>query len=237
MLFIAHEYIIRQAVNQTEGFNSRLLPIILLGAFFPDIRKLPISRFYKEPTHIFPSKTNPFWHTRRAKTYTWGWQLHILADFLWHEVIHDPMKYPICVSIGKYDPIRQRRMSLPEHTMREIALDFYVFKSSGKMNWGGIEKFALREVFQQRDVLSEVGFWFYRQAVRAYTRWFIPYAQMLTKRGMPRILARNYKLITEEVTPSINRLLAKAIAVSAQALQGYLNVEQEMSKISRERSE
>ncbi|MFQ5820563.1 MAG: zinc dependent phospholipase C family protein [Candidatus Heimdallarchaeota archaeon] len=237
MLFITHEYVIRQAVNQTEGLDRRLLPTILLGAYFPDIERFPISRFYNEPTHIFPSKTNPLWHTRREKAYTWGWQLHILADLLWHEGIYDPMEYPICVIIGKYDPIRQRRMSLLEHMMREIALDFYVLERSGESNWGVLENLSLKEIFHQRDVLSEFGFWFYRQVTRAYTRWFMPIAHVLTKRGKPRILARNYKLITDEVTPSVNRLLLKVISATAQVLQGYLEVEQDMSRTSREHIE
>ncbi|MFX0197365.1 MAG: zinc dependent phospholipase C family protein [Candidatus Hodarchaeota archaeon] len=225
MLFLAHEYVIRQAMIRTEGLDRRLLPTILLGAFFPDIQKLPISRFYKEPTHIFPSKTNPLWHTWRAKAYTWGWQLHILADFLWHKGIYDPMEYPICVPIGNYDPIRQRRMSLPEHMMREIALDFYVLEHSGESNWGILENLSLREIFHRRDLLSEAGFWLYKQVTSAYIRWFIPFAHVLTKRGKPRILARNYKLIKEEVTSSVNQLVVKAITASTQALQGYMEVE------------
>ncbi|MFQ6124723.1 MAG: zinc dependent phospholipase C family protein [Candidatus Heimdallarchaeota archaeon] len=230
---MAHEYVIRQAVNQTEGLDRELLPTILIGAIFPDIQKLPVTRFYREPTHIFPSKANPLWHTWRAKAYIWGWQLHILADFLWHEGSYTSMEYPICVPIGMYDPISQKRMTLLEHLMREIALDFYVFKCSGESNWGVLEKFALREVFHKRDAISEVGFGFYRQVIKAYARWFIPNAQKLTKRGMPRSLARNHKLITEEVTSSVNQLLVKVITMSAQALQGYLKVDPDKPKMSR----
>ena len=222
MFFVAHEHIIRQAIKQIKGLDRKLLPTIVQGAYFPDIKKLPFSRFYKGNTHFITNEKTFMRCTPWAKAYTWGWRLHILADNLWHKGIYNPLKSPICINVGDYDPIRNQIMSHLEHMMREIALDIYIIKNSGNSGWGISENLALKELFKGRDRISELGFWNYKQLIKAYIRMFIPFSHVLIAQKLPRKLVRNYLFITEEVPTSVNKMLKTAIASSVQALKEYL---------------
>jgi len=222
MLFVAHEYIARQAAKQIKGLNHKLIPPIIQGANFPDIKKLPMTRFYKGNTHFFSSE-NTIRCTPLAKAYSWGLQLHILADFLWHKGIYSPMKSPICVSVGNYDPIRERIMSHTEHMSREIALDLYISKISGDSKWGTGGKHSLKDFFNGRYRGSEFGFWCYKMLVTTYFRMVLPYTRVLLPKKVPRRLARSYQFITEEVTNCVDKMLETTITASVQALKEYIS--------------
>lgn len=222
MFFATHEYIVRQAAKQIEGLDPKLLPTMIQGVYFPDIRKLPISRFYKGNTHFFSDETNPIRSTPLTKAYTWGWRLHILADALWHKGIYNPMNSPICIKIGDYDQIRNRIMSVQEHMSREIALDLHIFEITENADSRTVGTLSLKDLFTRRDRASELGFWCYRKIVTSYFRMIPPYAQVLLPKKMPRRLARNYQFITEEVTNSVDKMLETTITASVQALKEYL---------------
>lgn len=222
MFFVAHEYIVRQAAKQIEGLNPKLLSAMIQGVYFPDIKKLPISRFYKGNTHYFSDKTNSMHNTPMVKAYTWGWKLHSIADALWHKGIYSPMKSPICINIGDFDQIRNRIMSVSEHLSREIALDLHILEISKYTDSRTSGSVSLKDLFTGRDRASELGFWCYGKIVTTYFRMIPQYSQVLLPKKIPRRLARNYQFITEEITNSVDKMLETTITASIQALKEYL---------------
>ncbi len=217
MLFLAHEYVVRQAVKQVEGINTNTIPTMVLGLYFPDIYQLPITHFYKKETHKLSSDVYSIQCTPVAKIFDLGWRLHINADDVWHNEIHAPLEGPICVNSGKIDVLRQRRMVLREHVMREIALDLYIMNQTEQFEWGTIEKLTLNDLFNGMTLSSEFGLWWYKQIAKYYLLG-LPIINRLINRRVLRSLFENYKSI-EKISPSVDIMLSKAIAVSVDILK------------------
>jgi hypothetical protein len=126
------------------------------------------------------------------------------------------------VNNGNYDPISEDIMTLPEHTIRELALDLYVYNKYRNRNWGKFKNLSLKNIFQSRDKTDEVGFWGYKKIINIYHS-FLPHFSLFLNKKLPHQLAKNYQLIANDITPSVNNMFKKIIAESTIALQGYLN--------------
>ncbi len=228
MLFLAHEYVIRQAVKQVEGIDTNTISTMVLGVYFPDIYQLPITHFYKKETHKLSSEAYSIQHTPIAKIFDLGWKLHIKADVVWHNEIHVPLEGAICVNSGKFDVLRRKRMVIREHVMREIALDLYIKEHTDQFEWGTIEKLTLNDLFNGKNISSEFGLWWYKQIAKYYLHG-LPIVNRLIHRGVFRTIFENYKII-EKISPIVDMMLSKSIAVTVDILKQDLEAQRSSSQ-------